>query len=269
MEGGIELLGFLGRDASSAERATRFCGAGRVLQDFPSLAGADAVLVAVGDDQLAELAVRAAAAPPRAESLWFHCSGRFGLEVLAALSDRGAEVGALHPLCPIADAETGYRLLAGRDAVVEGRAPLLDDLARRAGLQPLHIAAGDRAVYHAACNLAANGLTALNDVARQLFLAHGGMDETTAQRLATGLMVAALAACRERGAAEALSGPVLRGDRETVSAHLRALVAVAPQTLATYLALMRHAVMLARTRGLSDTDARALQALLGKESAGG
>ena len=151
----------------------------------------------------------------------------------------------------------------------EGNAPLLDDLARRAGLEPLHIEAGDRAVYHAACNLAANGLTALHDVACSLFLAHGGMDEATAQRLASGLMAAGLEACRERGAAEALSGPVLRGDRETVSAHLRALVAVAPQTLATYLALMRHAVMLARTRGLSDTDARALQALLEKESAGG
>lgn len=267
VEGGVELLGFLGRDSSSAERATRFCSSGRVLADFSSLTSADAILVAVGDDQLAELATRAAAAPPRPGSLWFHCSGRFGLEVLAALSQRGAEVGALHPLCHIPDAENGYRLLPGRDAVVEGNAAILDDLARRAGLEPLHIAAGDRAVYHAACNLAANGLTALHDVACSLFLAHGGMDEASAQRLANGLMAAGLAACREHGAANALSGPVVRGDRETVNAHLSALVAVAPQTLATYLALMRHAVMLARTRGLSDTAARALHALLGKESA--
>ena len=269
VEGGVELLGFLGRDSSSAERATRFCSSGRVLADFTSLAPADAILVAVGDDQLAELATRAAAAPPRPGSLWFHCSGRFGLEVLAALSQRGAEVGALHPLCPIPDAENGYRLLPGRDAVVEGNAAILDDLARRAGLEPLHIAAGDRAVYHAACNLAANGLTALNDVACSLFLAHGGMNEATAQRLASGLMAAGLEACREHGAPAALSGPVLRGDRETVNAHLRALVAVAPQTLATYLALMHHAVMMARTQGLSETDARALQALLGKEAESG
>lgn len=267
--GGVELLGFLGRDPAAAERACAFSGAGRPLDDMGSLAPADAVLISVGDDRLPELVAHAAAVPPRRGSLWFHCSGGHGVEVLSPLLAAGAEVGSLHPLCPVPDAETGFRLLQGRDAVVEGRSPLLDELARLAGLEPLHLPRGERAVYHAACNLAANGLTALADAAGRLFLAHGVPDRATARRLATGLMAASLEACRTLGPAEALSGPVLRGDTGTLRAHLRALQAVAPQTLPTYLSLMRHAVMLARIRGLGDEDLRAFEALLGEDPAGG
>ena len=268
-EGGIELLGFLGRDPSTATEASHFCGAGQVLGGLPSLAAADAVALCVQDDHLEELALRLARAGPRPGSLYLHCSGRFGLEVLAELSARGAQVGALHPLCPFPDAETGYQLLPGKTAVVEGDSPLLFDLARRAGLDPLAITTGERGVYHAACALAANGLTALNDVTRRLFLLHGGMDEAAARRLACELMGTALDACVQRGPQDALSGPVLRGDRETVQAHLGSLRAVAPQTLATYLALMRHAVDLARMRDLREADARALIDLFDAEAARG
>jgi hypothetical protein len=59
---------------------------------------------------------------------------------------------------------------------------------------------------------------------------------------------------------------VLRGDRKTIAAHLESLRAVAPQTLPTYLALMRHVVGLARSRDLREADARALITLLDEEA---
>ncbi len=267
VEAGIELLGFLGRDARAADEAVRFCGAGRVLDNLAAVCEADTVVLSVGDDQLAAAASAAAAAGPRPGSLWLHCSGRFGLEVLGELEASGAELGSLHPLCPFPDAETGHGLLPGKTAVVEGQADLLVDLARQAGLKPLKITAGDRAVYHAGCVLAANGLTALNDLVKQLFQLHGGIDE--APRLAVDLMAAALQACMDQGPVRALSGPVLRGDSHTVTSHLESLRAVAPHALATYLALMRHAVEMSRTRGLSDPDARALLDLLDAEAADG
>lgn len=268
-EGGIELLGFLGRDPESARQAVQFCGDGQVLTEPAELCQADAVVLAVPDDELPSLAASTAALGVKAETSWLHCSGRYGPEVLDPLAASGAAVGALHPLCPFPDAETGYRLLPGRIAVVQGDAPLLEVLARRAGLEPLRITAGDRVVYHAACALAAGGLTALTDVVRQLFGRHGGIDDRAAGRFSAELMGAALRAAAERGPVAALSGPVLRGDLQTVRAHLESIQAVAPDSLPTYVALMRHAVSLAEQRDLDAATAARFRSLLDRAAPGG
>jgi len=262
----VQMLGYVGRELAAAAAVAAANGAGTALR-LTDLRQAHLVVFAVPDGELAAVlaaALQAGAARPCA--LWLHTSGRFGLEVFpAAAAAAGLRLGALHPATPIPDAAHGAANLAGAPAVLLAgprAARLLERFASLLGMQPLLVAAGDRTTYHAACALAANGVTALRGLVDAVFAASGGMPADTAARLADHLMTAALAACRERGPSAALSGPVRRGDQETLAAHLAALDARAPQALPAYRALMGAALPLAVAAGLPASTAAAIERLL-------
>lgn len=269
-EGGAGLLGFVGRRREAAEAAVAFCGAGRVLT-VADLAAAAAVVLAVGDDDLSVAVAAGQAAPPRRCSLWLHTSGRHDLGVLAPLAGAGARVGALHPLCPFPDPLQGYRRLPGQPALWIGdprSGRLLVRLIELAGMRPVAGSEGDRALYHAACALAANGLTALRDLVDQALLQSGVVDAAAAATVGHSLMEAALAACRSEGPAAALSGPVRRGDAATVAAHRAALTRVGAPGEVAYRGLMLRALQIAEARGLDAARAAAVRAVLTEAAPG-
>lgn len=258
---GATLLGFVGRRPEAAAAACRFAGAGSALQ-FAELDSAHVVLFCTGDPDLAG-AIAAAAPFARPCSVWLHTSGRFDLQPLADV--QGVRRAALHPVLPFPDAASGAAHLAGALAVLQAEPAarrLAAGLARRLGMTPIWRDGGSPVLYHAACALAANGLTALQASVDAVFAAAGGLSAADRLRLAQSLATAALAACAERGPAAALTGPVRRGDAETVAAHRSALQAAAPEQVATYLATMRTALGLAVQQGLPAPAAAALRAIL-------
>lgn len=268
-EGGVALLGFLGRDPKQAATAVQFAGGGRVLTAPEDLAVADLVMIAVQDDLLAETA--AGLAPPLAAAgfrgLCFHVSGAHDLSPLEPLARAGALVGSLHPLCPVPDAATGHAALPGQPAVVaalgNGKAlQRLQDLAERAGLEPVAVAAdaGDRLLYHTACVLAANGLTALCGQLEELFARALDQDPRRRReiaRLPAALMSKALETCARHGAVAALSGPVPRGDAGLIRRQLHRLEERDPELAELYRLLIRKAVAMAEEGGSLDGAAAA------------
>lgn len=268
---GADLLGFVGRRDTTARAAVQACGRGRVL-GMADLAAAHVVVFATGDGELSgAIAAALAAGAARSCALWLHTSGRFGLEVLEAAAAAGVRIGALHPVAPFADAAAGRLAMRGAPgvALVGPRSEvLLRAVADWCGLQWVPMAGGDRTLYHAACALAANGLTALRALVDATFAAAGGLPPGAALVLADRLMRSALASCAERGPAAALSGPVRRGDVDTLQRHQAALVAAVPAALPAYRALMRAAADLAEQAGLSAAAAAAVRAALGDPGSG-
>ncbi|MBK8096922.1 MAG: DUF2520 domain-containing protein [Planctomycetes bacterium] len=264
VEQGVDLLGFVGRRPETVAAAVRFCGAGASLTPMAA-AQAHVLVFAVGDPDLAPAIGTMAGASPRSCSLWLHTSGRHDEHVFVAVRGHGIRTGALHPVAPFPDALSGWRALERMPAVLSGDAAarrLLERLAILLGMTPLWSTGGDRVLYHAACALAANGLTALRSLVDQVFAVAGGLPPAAAAEVAAALMHAALRACDQRGAAAALSGPVLRGDAATLRAHRTALEAHCPAADPAYRALMRQALELARSRGLGDAVAQAVAATL-------
>ncbi|MBL8748287.1 MAG: DUF2520 domain-containing protein [Planctomycetes bacterium] len=241
---GVELVGFVGRREERVGSAIAFCGRGRAL-GWSDLVSAHVVVFAVGDGDL-DAAVAAAAANGGARpcGLWLHTSGRRGLDAFPP-GLPGIRRGALHPAVPMPDAETGVLALAGAPALVEA-GPRSERLLRRIcamlGVVPFTAGAVDRVAYHAACTLAANGLTALRGVVDRAFAASGGLGDAERRCLADALMAAALRASSAHGAAAALSGPVRRGDVGTVRGHVARLEAMGPGAANVYRALMLSAV---------------------------
>ncbi len=253
-EAGVSLLGFLGRDQAKAEAACAFAGGGRPC-GWADVKAAHAVVVAVGDpdvEALASQAVKVGAV--RSCSLWLHTSGRLGLSALLPVEQAGARTAGFHPAMPFPDAERGYAALDGSPCVLlpgHGSQQLLAMLCHKARMRPCWAdPRGDRIAYHAACALAANGLTALRAAVDAVFAHSGSLAAADADFVAHALMQSALAACRDSGPTAALTGPVLRGDAAALSAHRRALSSLSLPVQEAYRALMAAALPLAAERGL-------------------
>ena len=263
---GVDLLGYVGRDPARTAAAIAWVGDGKVpVVPAHTHAQAHVVLFAVGDGDL-PAAVRSAAAQhaPRPCSLWLHTSGRHGLEVFDGVP--GIRRGILHPAAPFADGRSASASIAGAPAVVVGDTnarTLLQGLCRRLGMQPVLGQPGDRSLYHAACALAANGMTALWAAAQAAMSASGVLDAAAAAKVVAALVAAADRSCQERGPAAALSGPVRRGDAATVLAHVQALQQHAPASAAAYRSLSVLALALAQQAGLAAGDVAALARALG------
>lgn len=185
-----------------------------------------------------------------------HLSGAAGLDVLEAAAACGAEIGSLHPLVSV---PPGASELSPCHAAVDGTETArraLEDLAHALGLRPFFVPPEMRGLYHAAASLAANGLVALSSLAARLF-ERLGVARPEAVEALVPLLGSAVDALRSRGLPAALTGPVARGDAETVRRHLEVLESTDAE--AVYRALMLEA--LALSRELGEASAEALDAI--------
>jgi predicted short-subunit dehydrogenase-like oxidoreductase (DUF2520 family) len=200
----------------------------------------EAALLCVPDAEIHAAAEVAEAVPP----LRFvgHTSGATRLEALAVCADRGAATFSVHPLQTIPDGSADLTgapcAIAGSDARAEG---LARELAEALEMRPFAVAEERRAAYHAAASIASNFLVALEESAAGL-LADAGVED--ARELLAPLVLRTAANWAERGG-DALTGPIARGDRETIARHSEALRELAPELLPLYEALAARTAELA------------------------
>jgi predicted short-subunit dehydrogenase-like oxidoreductase (DUF2520 family) len=179
-------------------------------------AGAALVIVATPDAAI-DVAARALAPGLDPAALVVHLSGARGLDALAAVTELrpDCEVGALHPLQTFAAPDP--QRVAGAWAAVAGPSAVAD-LARELGAHPFVVPDDRRAAYHAAAVVASNHVVALLGQVERLAETAGVPFDAFLPLIAT-----TLANCAHHGPAAALTGPVARGDVDTVAAHLDAL----------------------------------------------
>ena len=162
-----------------------------------------------------------------------HLAGSLGLEVL----DPHERRAALHPLVALPNAELGAaRLGSGATFAVSG-----DETARRLvsdlGGRAIEVDDTRRAEYHAAACVASNHLVALMSQVERLG-SRAGVPLDAFADLVRGTVDNVMAV----GPREALTGPVSRGDSETIARHLEVLDGPDEQL---YLALADEAARLA------------------------
>ncbi|MDQ1245638.1 MAG: hypothetical protein QG597_5 [Actinomycetota bacterium] len=240
---------------------------GAALVSVPEvLAQAELVLLTVPDDVLPGLVAGLADAGQVTPGQFImHASGRYGIAVLDAATTAGALPLALHPIMTLTGTSLDLTRLGGCPFGVtapEVLRPVAEALVVEMGGDPVWVAEGDRALYHAALANASNHLITLATQSMEL-LAKAGVAEPG--RMLAPLMSASLDNALRQGD-PALTGPVVRGDAATVRQHLRSLAEVSAQSRAAYLALARLTADRALAAGLL-TAARA-EALLEVLAAG-
>jgi predicted short-subunit dehydrogenase-like oxidoreductase (DUF2520 family) len=236
--------------AASRERIERFLPGTPVLEPADVLDVTDLVLLTVPDDALAGLVSGlAATGAPLAGRLLAHASGRHGLAVLEPAVRKGALPLALHPVMTFTGRPDDVDRLAGISFGVtapDALRPVAEVLVLEMGGEPVFIAEEYRDLYHAALAGAANHLVTQVVQACDL-LAIAGVAQPA--RMLGPLLSAALDNSLRLGDA-ALTGPVARGDAETVAGHVAALQLAAPEALPAYLAMARLTASRAMAAGL-------------------
>jgi predicted short-subunit dehydrogenase-like oxidoreductase (DUF2520 family) len=228
----------------------------------PIPAGITVLILAVPDSRLAEVAydvARQGPAPPGCVAL--HLAGALSTEVLAPLHAQGYAVGSIHPLQAVADPwHSSDRLmgvacaLAGEPAAIAAGKRLVSALH---GL-PLIIPPSKRQIYHASAVVASNYLIALIAFAVRLMM-ETGVTEVDAVGALLPLVHGTLENLEKLGLSAALTGPVARGDADTVRLHLARL---SDSDRALYSGLGMELLRLARSAGLDRKKADELEALL-------
>jgi len=254
-EAGVPVIGLHGRSAETAGAAGH--PVPRTIGEIPpALSTADAILIAVRDDRIPDVAARLAGEGRlRPQQVLLHGSGANpARSILAPAVAHVRAVGTLHPLASFADTRAAIAGLRDIAFAIEGDPPACDVAARLVqalGARPLRLEAEDLALYHAGAVVASNYVVALADVARSLLVAAGVPTDQALPALIP-LMRSVVDNLAQAGLPGALTGPVERGDVSSVQRHLRALGERAPDLLELYRVLGRDVLRLAGAKGKLD-----------------
>jgi predicted short-subunit dehydrogenase-like oxidoreductase (DUF2520 family) len=177
----------------------------------------------VPDGAVTNVAKLIARSRPAPEVAFVHVSGALGLDALKPLSDH--EIGSFHPLrsFPSPEPPEAFRgITVAVDASATRLERRLAQLARDLGARPRHVGDAERVLYHAAAVFASNYVVVVVAEAVKILRAAGWTREEAEQALIP-LVEGAVANMGSGGTVRALTGPIRRGDVDTVQRHLEAL----------------------------------------------
>lgn len=246
---GHEIVAAAGESDASRSRIAHLLPGVPTLKPTAVARACDLLLLTVPDDMLGNVVTTLSdAGAIRPGQYVVHTSGRHGLAVLRPAAALGARVVAMHPAMTFTGTAIDLDRLSGCVfglTAGEAERPLAESLVADLGGTPMWVPEEMRTLYHAGLAHGANHLVTLVTQAMEMLAAAGADDPAGTLR---PLLTAALDNALEHGDA-ALTGPIVRGDVNTVRAHLADIRANAPQTLTSYVALARNTLDRAVTDG--------------------
>ena len=249
---GIRVSHVISRTPESAHRLAEAVGADTAsdrlvdVREMPKL-----LVLSVPDDQIPVMARRLANIDLEWEGCTaMHMSGALSSAVLKPLQDRGAETMSFHPMISLhVDSPTDVlkgawiNIEGARDATVIGQS-----MADQVGARGHIVSARDKAVIHVVASLASNYVVTLLSLAVDL-LGSTGIDQSEYDALLRPLLSGTISNVDFEDPGEALTGPISRGDQQTVRAHLDILRDLAPELIPVVSSLAAETVRLAVQHG--------------------
>jgi predicted short-subunit dehydrogenase-like oxidoreductase (DUF2520 family) len=195
----------------------------------------------------------------------FHCSGLHSTKSLKSLETKGALVASLHPVQSFSQKKTYPKAFADIFFGLEGKGEALDlaiEITHQLGGKYFILEAQNKPLYHTACSMTSNFLATLLDTATAL-LEQAGLAKSMANHVLLPLVQGTLQNVKNFDAGKALTGPIVRGDTESIKEHLEALDKL-PEIRDLYLKIAHRSLQIVkREKKLSGEKFKALEALLG------
>lgn len=223
-EGGLTVTGYYNWHREAAQEAADFTES-KCFDSAEAVAKAsDAIFLTVPDNKIRAVYESLRGLDLRGKKIC-HCSGALSAgEAFPGIEVLGATGYSIHPLFPVSDKWASYKELGLAFFCVEGTGPLdfwvktLESL----GTRVQEVSGEAKVKYHAACVLSSNLVCALVDTSLNL-LQDCGFTESGAREALAPLALSNMKHLLEDGPVQALTGPVERGDGDTVRKHLSVL----------------------------------------------
>lgn len=260
---GCPVIAASSRSLSSAQRLAGLVANCQACQAAQGVAdAAELVFITTPDDVIPEVA---------GEVQWHkgqdvvHCSGAHSTDVLEPARQLGANVGSFHPLQSFASINEAIKNLPGSTFCLEAEEPLLSrlkDLAYLLGSDWVELKPGDKVLYHIAAVFVSNYLVTLVKLALDLWQAFGVPPQEATKALLP-LLKGTVNNIENIGLPDCLTGPIARGDSNTIDKHLSALEPRNSAIAATYKELGLQTIPIALAKGkVNAHKAEELKALL-------
>ena len=228
---------------------------GRSIKEKQSLiTDADFILITTNDGAI-EAVCNAIKDYIRPNTVVSHCSGALTNSILNSAKQKGAYIASSHPLNTFPSLEAALTTFRdnqhGTYLYCEGdklALKLIHEVFEVSGFKIVDIPSEAKIAYHTACVFACNYLSALMDLSLET-AALQGIDKTQFWQAIQPLIQATLSNITQHGTSAALSGPIARGDGQTVSQHIDFLSEKDQSIGEAYLLLAEHALKLATQQG--------------------
>ncbi|MDE7324315.1 MAG: DUF2520 domain-containing protein [Lachnospiraceae bacterium] len=237
----IRVSGYYSRNPQSAREAADFTGTGFYASIDDLIRDSKVIFITTPDDVIGQIWEQLKAANIY-DRIVCHCSGVLSSEIFSDISApryrcRGYSI---HPLLAVSSRLHSYKELSNTLFTIESStkdcagSPLqeqsdsqtdeMDAMLHSCGNQVIHLRSGDKAKYHAAAVMASNLVLGLAQTAAQELQSCGFSREDALGALVP-FMQMNVAHLENHTPEEALTGPVERGDVQTVYTHLGKLTA--------------------------------------------
>jgi len=246
---GFKITGIYNRSIQSATKAVSIIGEGQAYnrtQLLDNLKEADLLMVTTPDNQIKEVIKMIGDVNLKSDCYLMHMSGLLTSDILKTDSKRMG-VFSFHPLQSIASFTEGIKLLPKSVFTIEGDEKgreFARMLADKMGVKYCFLDKKYKPLYHAAAVVASNYLVTLVAASYSL-LQEMDLDNFMIRKGIIELVKGTVNNIEEIGPEKALTGPIARGDTETIKAHQQAISEFASDYYQLYQLLGRHTSMLA------------------------
>lgn len=234
---GLSLSGYFSRSEASSQNAadlTESC----LFSDISALIKAsNLVLITTGDDQISSVVNQIAQLSCLTENhTLIHTSGALSTDLFDPIKAIGCGLCSLHPIMSFSDIINAAQNLSSTVFTLEGNKKGLADVEKILEIteNPYFIINKEHKVlYHAAACILSNYLVTLMNSGFGLLKATG-IAEDQITKAFMPLITATLGNIENSGTVNALTGPLVRGDENTITAHVQAIKTQTPEFLPLY-----------------------------------
>ena len=268
----LSISGYYSRTQKSSKEAAILTNS-REHITLKSLAeSSDIIFIAVPDQALKDIDCKVAAMiheyPMYCKITWIHVSGAHSSDCLCEIKRTGCDVGSLHPLQSFGEAKSSAKRLSRTWFTIEGTKmavhtmkKLLDKTEGNYSL----IDAENKPLYHVGACIISNFLVTLLESGINCF-EKVGMERKHILQAIEPLIEATLHNIRKKGTLDAITGPIVRGDINTILVHLCTLGERLPSEIDFYRTMAFKTVLMLEGNRLTHKQVNKFQEILEEKS---
>lgn len=233
---GFKVKGYFSKSFSSSLKGAKLVK-GKAFNDINFLVKeSDIIFITTPDDVIKETSKTIAGLNLSLNKIFIHMSGALSSSILRDIKDKGGYVYSLHPLQSFADIKTSVKKLSETVFSLEGddeKKEVIKDMLKKLDNKYFLIDSEKKPIYHASACVLSNYLVTLLDYGFS-YLEEIGIDKKEANEAFYPLISVTLENVRKLGTKKALTGPIKRGDLDTIKKHIESIKKESPELLKTY-----------------------------------
>lgn len=252
-DNGFEVSGYLSRSLDSAKRAAEYTNSVAYNSMANLLNDSDIVWITTPDGQIEDVANEIAKHPVADDNpkLILHASGALSAQVLAVAKQAGYRTAVAHPLMAFGNPMVASKELHRVWFAVEEEEEGISKLLRDCGNNTFEVATELKPLYHAAACVLSNYMVTLVNAAQQIF-EKSGLPKQHLANATRPLIDSVIENLAMQAPKDALTGPIKRGDKETVQLHLDVMGRETPEMLNLYKQMGRETMKMIGDFKLND-----------------